>query len=233
MFALQSIENETPAPRLPSIGTRVFESLKQAIVQLRIRPGNPLSEAEVARQMGVSRQPVREAFIKLSEIGFVEIRPQRGTFVKMISIRDVENIRFIREAIEVAVVRKAALEATAEGIGELRAILTRQRTAARARDHAGFLRLDEAFHQAIATSVDCGHAWRVLENLKVQLDRVRSLSMPDATPMATLIVQHNAIVEAIARHAPDEAETAMRKHLSEMLKSLPRIAAAHPELFTV
>ena len=232
MSALQSLETEPLQPRLQTIGVRVFESLKQAIVQLQLRPGNPLSEAEVARKLGVSRQPVREAFIKLSEIGFVDIRPQRGTYVKMISIRDVENLRFIRETIEVAVVRKAALEADAEGIANLKAIVTKQRAAARLGDHAGFLRLDEAFHEALAESVDCEHAWRVLENLKAQLDRVRYLSMPDATPMSALIGQHMAIVDAIARRDADEAEAAMRVHLTEILRSLPRIAEGHPELFT-
>lgn len=232
MFELQSLESETVRPRLQTIGVRVFEALKQAIVQLRLQPGNPLSEAEVARQLGVSRQPVREAFIKLGEIGFVEIRPQRGTFVRMISIRDVQNVRFIREAIEVAVVRKAALEAGSEAIGNLKAILTRQRAASRSGDHVGFLRVDEAFHQAIALSVDCEHAWRVLENLKAQMDRVRYLSMPNATPMTMLISQHSAIVEAIARRSPEEAEEAMRAHLGEILMSLPRIAQGYPELFT-
>ena len=232
MSALQSLETEPIQPRLQTIGVRVFESLKQAIVQLQLRPGNPLSEAEVARQLGVSRQPVREAFIKLSEIGFVDIRPQRGTYVKMISIRDVENLRFIRETIEVAVVRKAALKADAESIAKLKALVTKQRSAARSGHHAGFLRLDEAFHEALAESVDCEHAWRVLENLKAQLDRVRYLSMPDATPMSVLIAQHTAIVDAIARHDSDEAEAAMRAHLTEILRSLPRIAEGHPELFT-
>src|SRR5262245_1042411 len=232
MSALQSLETELLQPRLQTIGVRVFESLKQAIVQLQLRPGNPLSEAEVARQLGVSRQPVREAFIKLSEIGFVEIRPQRGTFVKMISLRDVENLRFVRETIEVAVARKAALEADAGGIAHLKAVVARQRTAARSGDHAGFLRLDEAFHQAIAESVDCEHAWRVLENLKAQMDRVRYLSMPEATPLSARIAQHNAIIEAIVSRDTDKAEAAMRAHLGEVLKALPRIAEGHPELFT-
>ena len=78
---------------------RVYDALRAAIVQLQVRPGNPLSEAEIARQLGVSRQPVREAFIKLAESGLVEVRPQRGAFVRLISRREVANARFIREAI--------------------------------------------------------------------------------------------------------------------------------------
>jgi DNA-binding GntR family transcriptional regulator len=232
VFELTELTDDTLRIRPSTVGNRAFDTLRQAIVQLRLRPGNLLSEAEVARQLGISRQPVREAFIKLAEVGLVEVKPQRGTFVVMISIREVQNVRFIREAIEVAVVRKAALEATPDGIASLEQIIGQQWAASRASDHVGFLRLDEAFHQALARSADCDHAWRVLENLKAQMDRVRYLSMPEATPMATLIGQHAAIVEGIARHSPDQAEAAMRAHLSEILMSLPRLAAAHPELFT-
>jgi DNA-binding GntR family transcriptional regulator len=220
-------ENSRPG----TMGGRVFDALRQAIVQLQLRPGDLLSEAEVAGRFGVSRQPVREAFIKLAEVGLVEVRPQRGTFVMLISIRDVQNARFIREAIEVAVVRKAALEVSAPKMAALSRILDEQRAASEAGDHVGFLRLDEAFHQALAHAADCDYAWRVLENLKAQMDRVRYLSMPNATPIETLIGQHAAVLDALARHSADDAEAAMRAHLSEIMMSLPRIAQAHPELF--
>src|SRR5690606_21424401 len=131
-----------------TVGNRVFGILRQAIVQLQLKPGDPLSEAEMARQLGVSRQPVREAFIKLAEVGLVEIRPQRGTSVVMISLRDVENARFIREALEVAVVRKAAQVIDAEHQDRIAAIVEAQRAADSRGDLAEFLRQDEAFHQA-------------------------------------------------------------------------------------
>lgn len=226
------LPNEDLSPRAGRMGSRVFDAIRQAIVQLKLRPGNLLSEADVARQLGVSRQPVREAFIKLAEVGLVEVKPQRGTFVMLISIRQVQNVRFIREAIEVAVVRKAALEASQKRVDEFRRLIDAQRDAERRGDHIEFLRLDEAFHQALAHSVDTDYAWRVLENLKAQMDRVRHLSMPDATPIDVLVGQHAAIIDAVARHAPDDAEAAMRTHLSEILLSLPRLAQAHPELFT-
>ena len=229
---LDLLEEDAASARLGRMGTRVFDAVRAAIVQLRFRPGNLLSEADVARQLGVSRQPVREAFIKLAEIGLVDVKPQRGTFVKLISIRQVQDVRFIREAIEVAVVRKAAHEASPARIAQLHELLEGQRKAGEAADNSSFLRLDEAFHQALAHSVGTDYAWRVLENLKAQMDRVRYLSMPDATPFDVLVGQHAAITDAIARHSADEAEAAMRVHLSEILTSLPRLAQAHPELFT-
>ncbi|HHY49041.1 MAG TPA: GntR family transcriptional regulator [Alphaproteobacteria bacterium] len=227
-----SLEEDAPGSRPGTVANRVFDALEAAIVQLQLRPGHLLSEAEVARQLGVSRQPVREAFIKLAEVGLIEVRPQRGTYVKLISIREVQNVRFIREAIEIAVVRKAALEASAGKLADLGRILEEQRQANAAGDHVRFLRLDEAFHQALAHSADCDYAWRVLEHLKAQMDRVRYLSMPNATPIETLIGQHAAVVDALARHSPDEAEAAMRAHLGEIMMSLPRIAQAHPDLFS-
>ena len=217
--------------RQTSRGNRVFDAIRQAIVQLQLRPGNLLSEAEVARQLGVSRQPVREAFIKLAEIGLVEVRPQRGTFVVLIAKREVQNARFIREAIEVAVARKAALEATPAHIQQLREIIAEQARAGESGDHVGFMRLDESFHEQLAHSADCDYAWRVLESLKAQMDRVRFLSIPNATPFDTLTAQHAAIVDAIENKSPEAAEAAVRAHMAEILTSLPRLAAAYPDLF--
>lgn len=228
---LDFLPNEGRRARQGTMGTRVFQALRQAIVQLQLRPGNPLSEADIGRQLGVSRQPVREAFIKLAEAGLVEIKPQRGTFVRLISAREVRNARFLREAIEVAVVRKAAAEATSEQVRRLRRIIEQQREVAEHGDNVGFLRLDEAFHQALAASADCEDAWWVLEGLKAQMDRVRYLSLPDATPLETIIGQHEAIVEAVEHASPEAAEAAMRHHLSEILISLPKLSVQRSEFF--
>lgn len=228
---LPALEDDSAQLRRATISGRVFETVREAIVQLRFGPGNPLSEAEIARQLGVSRQPVREAFIKLGEVGLVEIRPQRGTFVRLISLREVETARFIREAIEVAIVRKAALEASDADLAALEDLIARQRGTAATHDNAAFLLLDDALHQAIAASARCEDAWRVLERLKAQMDRVRYLSLPDATPLGVIIDQHAAIVRGLAARAPDEAAAAMRQHLSEILVSLPRLARESPAYF--
>jgi DNA-binding GntR family transcriptional regulator len=228
---LDLLPDDSQRVRQATMGTRVFEALRQAIVQLQLRPGNPLSEADIGRQLGVSRQPVREAFIKLAEAGLVEIRPQRGTFVRLISVREVRNARFLREAIEIAVTRKAAQEATSRQIQSLRRIVEDQKAVARDGTNRDFLRLDEIFHQEIAAAANCEEAWRVIEGLKAQMDRVRYLSLPDATPLSTIIAQHEKVVEAIGSGKPDNAESAMREHLSEILISLPRLAVEKADFF--
>ncbi|MCB5204381.1 GntR family transcriptional regulator [Neorhizobium sp. T786] len=230
-FKLTTLPTDAMLARQISVGGRVYQVLRNAIVQLHLRPGDTLSEAEIAGQLGVSRQPVREAFIKLGEAGLVEIRPQRGTFVRLISKHEVENAQFLREAIEVAVVRKAALQASPESIAQLRDVIEQQRIAAAKGDHSGFLRLDEGYHQAIAGSVGCDDAWRVLDSLKAQMDRVRYLSLPQATPLVVIIDQHAKIVDAIEAGSPADAEAAMHLHLREILTSLPKLADENRAFF--
>jgi DNA-binding GntR family transcriptional regulator len=213
------------------ITPQLVAALRQGIVELRLRPGEALSENDIAARFGVSRQPVREAFIKLSAAGLVEIRPSRGTFVMKISVRELANARFVREAIECNITRNAGRLATAAHIDGLRALVTSQRDAAGSNDYLRFNDRDEAFHRAIADIVQCDYAWRIVEDARIQTDRVRFLSLPQASPMPLLIRQHEAIIDRLAAHDPEGAEHAMRRHLREILVALPQIADAYPDLF--
>lgn len=210
---------------------QLVQGLRQAIVAMQIRPGQALSEADIAKRYGISRQPVREAFIKLRELGLVQILPSRGTYVVKISVREVLNARFVREAVECALARAAAELIDAAGIERLRDNLAEQERAAAAGDGAHFYVLDEAFHRAVAAAVDCEYAARVVDGARVQIDRVRFLSLPRATPLSVLLTQHQAIAKAIASHDAEAADAAMRIHLREILISLPQLAAQHPDLF--
>jgi GntR family transcriptional regulator, rspAB operon transcriptional repressor len=214
------------------LAQQVAAQLKDAIVRLELPPGSTLSETETARRFGVSRQPIREAFIKLAEMGLVAIRPQRGTFVTQISTRSVMDARFIREAVEVAVVREAAARPRPELVEKLSGLIGLQSAYAERNDGAGFLKLDEAFHEALAEGIGRRLAWGILEDLKAQMDRVRFLSFEGATTLGELVDQHRAIVDRIAACDALGADAAMRAHLAGILASLPLIAAAHPDYFT-
>ena len=213
-----------------SIGTQLYHHLRGAIIRGELLPGQALSEAEIARLNSTSRQPVREAFIKLAEERLVSIQPQRGTFVVKISVADVLDARFVREAIEVAVAQEAATSAPPSAIKDLRQLIERQKSMEHGHNEE-FLALDEEFHRALALSVGRAHAWRVIESTKAQMDRIRYLSLDDATPIPLLVEQHRAIVDEIEAGNPDAAVTAMRTHLRQIVTSLPAIAEKFPELF--
>ena len=213
-----------------SISGQVHRQLRNAIIRGEIIPGVTLSESEIARQYKTSRQPVREAFIKLAEERLVSIQPQRGTFVVKISVADVLDARFVREAIEIAVTREAATSAPLSAIKELRSLVDQQSLLEHGHNDE-FLALDEEFHRTIALSVGRAHAWRVIEGIKAQMDRIRYISLDAATPIALIIEQHKRIVDGIEAGDPTISAAAMRSHLREITLSLPDIAGRFPEMF--
>ena len=219
-----------PVRAMPA-GAQAYAALRHAVVTLRLRPGQSLSEQGVAQQLRISRTPVREAFIKLAEAGLFEVLPQRGTFVRKISLKAVTDARFVREAIEVAVLREAVGRAGPALLATMRELVQAQRAAAAANDQERFMGLDDAFHRAFATAIDRAHAWTVIEAQKTQMDRVRYLSLPGATPVDRLIDQHEAILDAVERGDLAASEAAMRTHLAELLAVLDPLSRLYPDLF--
>jgi DNA-binding GntR family transcriptional regulator len=220
-----------PAVPHEPIGKQIFRALRHAIFTGTLVPGTPLSEKEVSDLFHVSRQPVREAFIKLVEVGVLQVLPQRGTMVKKISPREVRQGRFIREAIETAVTRKSADVITDAQLQTLASNLREQKAAAKLNDTAEFLALDEQFHSLIAQSIDCVTAWNTVQDIKAQMDRVRYLSLQEVSPLDLLIKQHARVLAALKAHDADAAEDAMRAHLREILVSLAPVVARHPDWF--
>jgi DNA-binding GntR family transcriptional regulator len=117
-------------------------------------------------------------------------------------------------------------------IARLRKMINGQKEAAEEGHYSRFNELDEAFHRGIADIVQSNYAWRVVEAARFQTDRVRLLSVPDASPLGLLIEQHEAIVDRLEAGDGDGAADAMRRHLREILRALSRIAAEHPDFFS-
>jgi DNA-binding GntR family transcriptional regulator len=97
-------------------------------------------------------------------------------------------------------------------------------------DPERFTALDDEFHRAFADAVSLGGIWSIIEREKVQFDRVRILSLPHVTPVDVLIAQHRAILKTVQDGDPDQAEKAIRIHLSEVLRIADDLAIRHPDL---
>jgi DNA-binding GntR family transcriptional regulator len=207
----------------------IYNLLRHEIVMLQLRPGTRLSENELAARFGTSRAPVREALIRLVEDGLIEVRPQRGSFVSRISLRAMERARFVREALEAAIVRRAAEQAVPESArAELEAALAGQTGASD--DPERFTEQDDRFHRGLAEAAGLGNVWDVIEREKAQFDRVRYLSLPSTTPVDVLIGQHRAILDAVLQGRPDAAEQELRRHLREVLQVAEGLASRHKDL---
>jgi len=214
-----------------SAARRVERELRRAIITLDIQPGASLSEKDLADRYGVSRQPVREALINLGQAGLVEILPRRGTFVVKISLDQMRQARFIRESIEVAVVRRACVTFDPAVRKQIDEILERQIEVAGTHQHYLFQREDEAFHFALAEGAGFPSAWEAIENTKAHMDRVCHLTLPLPETLPKLVDEHRRIMEAIDAQDADRAEAALKTHLSEILKALPKIKEQFGFLF--
>ncbi|WP_279084510.1 GntR family transcriptional regulator [Gilliamella apis] len=202
------------------VNQQVYRTLRRAIITCQVLPGILLSEKDISTQFNVSRQPVREAFIKLAEAGLVKILPQRGTFVTKISVKKVIDGQFIREAVECAIIKRAAQEISDADLLLLEKNLKEQIDANKHKDIRYFLEKDDEFHQILMNVVDCPMAWETVENIKAMMDRVRYLTLEDISPPEDLVKQHEKIVIALKKHDPEMAALALHEHLSNILQTI-------------
>jgi GntR family transcriptional regulator, rspAB operon transcriptional repressor len=220
----------TSVRRRGASGT-AFAWLREEILSGRMRPGQSLSENEIAQRLGVSRTPVREAIIRLESEGLLEVRPQVGTTVSPIDVDAVADVQFLREAIECRTVALAARSASSADARELRALLKAQGRVAARGDHPAFVPLDDRMHQKLVSMAGRPNVWRAVEDAKAQLDRVRFLSLEDPAWLATIHHQHEEIVERVLAGDADGAVAAMSRHLRAVFASIATIARASPEYF--
>ncbi|ASP34230.1 GntR family transcriptional regulator [Labrenzia sp. VG12] len=215
--------------RSPSVTDQVFEALHRQILSLDLAPGTKVSEIDVARAFEVSRQPVRDAFFRLSQLGFLEIRPQRATVITRISETAVLRARFVRTALELACLKAAIQTISEPDIRELERLLADQEAAVAADDRPGFHALDDEFHRRMCEMAGQGHVWSLIRDQKAHMDRVRFLSL--ASSAQTAFADHVDLVDALRRKDAAGAEAILGTHLGRIAAVLQAIRGEHPEYF--
>ncbi|MBU1305691.1 MAG: GntR family transcriptional regulator [Alphaproteobacteria bacterium] len=212
-----------------TMAMRVVSALRDEIVSMALKPGDVISESDIAGRYGVSRQPVREAFIRLAQQGLLLIRPKRATVVKKISPDGVRQSRFIRESIEVEIVRRLAAN-PGDAANVLDELIAEQEIASGAGDSRRFHTLDELFHRTLARLAGVEYAWQLIDDHKMQLDRVRYLTL-GASSSRVAIGEHKILAAAVAAGDVAAAEAAMRAHLARAEVLLSQTIADHPDYF--
>ncbi|MGY3451022.1 GntR family transcriptional regulator [Bradyrhizobium sp. USDA 4353] len=218
-------------PRSATAASRIYADLRAELVSLIRKPGEPISEAQIATAYGVSRTPVREAILKLSDEGLVEIFPQSGIFVSRIPVAALPETIIIRKSLEETTTRMAAERATSSQILNLHATIERQREACAAQDREAFHQADEMFHAGIAEVAGYPGIWRLIQQVKVHVDRYRRLTLPQIGRMSEVIAEHEPILKGIEQRDPDRARAAMAGHLERLLDDISEIQTLNPEYF--
>lgn len=217
--------------RRNTIAAQVHAHLRRDIIAGRLLPRAMLSEQELAARFGVSRTPIREAMIKLSEEGLVEIFPQYGSFVAPIKLSEVFDAQFARESLECAAVEKAAARIDDEHGKQLKDVISRQRVLLRIGDQEGFFRADEDLHALILKIAGHASAWHIVENTKAQMDRVRYLAMTIPRKQNFVIAEHAAVVDNLLARDREGAVEAMRVHLRGIFRTIEILTGEKNDYF--
>ncbi|SFC02252.1 GntR family transcriptional regulator [Tropicimonas isoalkanivorans] len=228
MSSSPNLASLEPIPR-PSVADQVFEKLHNQIIWLELPPETRLSEVEVARALDVSRQPVRDAFYRLSKLGFLVIRPQRATTVSQISLRYVREATFVRTALELEVFRVACDTLGEADYDRLQEIIDLQKVAVGKGARGNFHELDDAFHQALCDCTQHPFTWQMIRESKAHMDRVRLLSLSFGSHQA--VEDHLNLFEALKSRDKDLAQELIRTHLGRIHDQLGRIRSEHPQYF--
>jgi DNA-binding GntR family transcriptional regulator len=207
--ALRSIEQPLQLARL------AYEALRDSILSGHLAPGNIVNEMALAKELGISRTPVREALLELSSQGLVEILPRKGIRIKYFTERDVNEVCDIRELIELAVVEGLARKGAGRSLKRLESALEQQRQAVTDGDMVGFLEADRRFHMALTGLTDNRRLRKILENLGDLIHVMGNEGLTRAGRVAEVLEEHLNVVDCLKQGKIGEAKEAMRLHLQK------------------
>jgi DNA-binding GntR family transcriptional regulator len=209
----------------------VFDTLRQDIIALTLAPGTVLSRAELQERFGLSSTPVRDALMRLQEEGLVAVFPQHATVVSPIDLDKARQGQFLRRSIELEIVRTLALKPDAAIVERLNSLIRQQTAFARLGEHGAFTAADQSFHKTMYESANVAELWELMARHSGHIDRLRRLHLPVPGKMRDVIRDHQAIADAIAAGKPDEAQEALRDHLSRSLGFVETLRLSHPGYF--
>jgi DNA-binding GntR family transcriptional regulator len=217
--------------RRRNVADQIYAGLRDAIVELRLAPRTFISENMICRQTGVSRTPVRNAIVRLVEEELLDVYPQQGTYVAPIKMGKVKDGHFIRKALEIAILEKAAPAWTAAASAEAHAVLAEHEALHDLSDVQAFFRVDVKFHQCFARAAGVEGVWRPIQHAKAHLDRLHRLGFPLNDRMKAVALEHRAILDAFEADRLALARARLNAHLDVILSMLGQLHEAYRDYF--
>lgn len=198
----------------------VAETLREAIVNGMLKPGERLMEIQLAEELGVSRTPVREAIRKLELEGFVVMIPRRGTYVADLSIKDINEVFEIRTALDVLAAGLAVERITEDELEQLERLLVEIGELIEEDDADKIVESDSQFHDILYRASRNDRLVGIINNLREQFTRFRSISIQYPGRMQKSVEEHRRLVEAIASRDTDLAQQLAREHMENSEQTL-------------
>jgi DNA-binding GntR family transcriptional regulator len=228
MDALKTWDNDG---RVQQAAHLVFGRLRDQILSLALPPGTALSRNALQRRYRLSSTPVRDALMRLEELGLIDVFPQSRTLVSLIDVKLAREAQFLRRSVELEVVAALAADPNPGMLRELSAVITEQRRQAKAGDLARFNDADLAFHRTMHIAAGVPELWSLVRRQSVHIDRIRRLHLPVKGKVAQILRDHEAIMKAISAGKPRRAQEELRKHLLQSLAFTDELRARFPTYF--
>ncbi|MBK5200822.1 MAG: GntR family transcriptional regulator [Spirochaetaceae bacterium] len=214
-------------------GNEIYIKLKKDIISLKLEPGAQLSIKELISSLGVSRSPIRDAFLKLSNERLVDIIPQSGCRVTTIDVNRAEQERLIRKSVELEMIRRKMLVVDREFILQQKSNLMFQNNAIIENDLPKFFKLDEEFHKRLFESSGLLYTWEIIENNTCSsYQRVRVLSMRVSGVANNILEQHDGMRRVCESGDFDKLFEIDKVHLSKINEEFPYLFEKFPTYFT-
>lgn len=212
--------HQTPFLSRVSLPTQIYQLLKRRIVTNDLALGLKLTEQQLAKELGVSRTPIREALNRLIQDGLVTASPGRGAFVATFQPYDIVEFFEVREALEGMAARLAASRITREALTRLRRQLEAGVAHGERDGYTGYLEADRKFHEAVTSASGNRHLCQLMGALRerIQILRHRSVVLPGRARKS--FQEHLNIIEALSRHDQAVAEERMRAHIRNVKEDL-------------
>lgn len=213
--------------------SKIVDDLLKKIENLKYVPGELISEGDLCSTYETTRHTVRGALAVLKEKGFVEVYPQRGTFVSLIDLSLINDVLFLREAVEQETVRRIIEQGSNEKlIVKLKEEIAKQKALKDPKsDPAAFYKLDEEFHSLLLSAVGRPQLPALYDDAFRHVRRWRNMEVRTLERIQDLPKEHEIIVEAIANGDKEAARSIINHHIDSVSRYGMEMKKAYPEFF--
>lgn len=209
-----------------------YRVLKDNILNLNLKPGEAISEIELANLLNISRTPIREAISTLKVENLVNVIPQKGTFIAKIDFSYVEEAFFMRNVIENEILKLACKDFSEKALIELEKNLYFQEFQIKfEKNQEKIFELDNEFHKIIYAEVKKERVWKAIQKMNVHYNRIRLLDVMEKVNLDKMLAQHREIIDIIKNKDCSKIQNITSTHLSNFKDKIPYFKKLYPDFF--
>jgi DNA-binding GntR family transcriptional regulator len=199
-----------PIERHQTLREKILETIRDSILKGSLKPGERVSEPELAERFGISRTPIREAFRQLESEGYLQVIPRKGAVVASLSERDVEEFYAIKIILEGFAARMAAEKLSDKDIERLEAINQRLQKLADEGDVKNFFKVHDEFHEVFIKASGNEKLLELINQLVMKFKRLRLASLSQPGRMDVSVKEHEQLIDAFKKHDGHSADSLVR-----------------------